>query len=440
MPSGKRVFLKLVGMYVDIMIRVNPEFEQYVVMENGKQVLYMRVLRALYGCLESALLWYELYTETLSKHGFVINPYDRCVANKVINGKQCTIVFYVDDNKISHVDPDVVSEVLEILKGHFGDLTVTRGNKHNVLGMDLTFSEDKTIKIEMKKMLQETIDMVDDDLNENVSSPATRRIFDVTKGATQLDEDKSELFHSIVAKLLNLSKRSRPDIEHIIAFLCTRVSKSDCEDWKKLIRLLSYIKKTIDDPRIIGAMTLRKIYSWVDASYAVHMDMKSHTGAVSSFGRGVICTKSSKQKLNTKSSTEAELVGASDYLPYYIWLKYFSEYQGYPLEQNIFFQDNQSAIRMEQNGRNSCTGNSRHISIRYFFIKDRVKCGDVTVKYCPTEYMLADYYTKALQGSLYNIFRNVIMGYDDISIILDFLKSKIGSVFENIQIMRQFPQ
>ena len=80
---------------------------------------------------------------------------------------------------------------------------------------------------------------------------------------------------------------------------------------------------------------------------------------------------------------------------------------------------------MEQNGRNSCTGNSRHISIRYFFIKDRVKCGDVTVKYCPTEYMLADYYTKALQGSLYNIFRNVIMGYDDISIILDFLKSKV---------------
>ena len=85
MPSGKRIFLKLVGMYVDIMIRVNPEFEQYVVMENGKKVLYMRVLWALYGCLESALLWYELYTETLSKHGFVINPYDRCVANKVIN-------------------------------------------------------------------------------------------------------------------------------------------------------------------------------------------------------------------------------------------------------------------------------------------------------------------------------------------------------------------
>ena len=86
------------------------------------------MLRALYGCLESALLWYDLYSSTLVKHGFKINPYDKCVANKIINNKQCTIVFYVDNNKISHVDPEVVTDVLNILKTHFGDLTITRGN------------------------------------------------------------------------------------------------------------------------------------------------------------------------------------------------------------------------------------------------------------------------------------------------------------------------
>ena len=100
MPEGKRVILKLVGIFVDIICKANSEYETYVVTENGKKVLYLRVLRALYGCLESALLWYDLYSSTLKSHGFELNPYDSCVANKIINRKQCTILFYVDDTKL----------------------------------------------------------------------------------------------------------------------------------------------------------------------------------------------------------------------------------------------------------------------------------------------------------------------------------------------------
>jgi hypothetical protein len=118
--------------------------------------------------------------------------------------------------------------------------------------------------------------------------------------------------------------------------------------------------------------------------------------------------------LNTKSSTEAELVGASDYLPYPIWAKKFLDAQGYVLEENIFYQDNQSTIRFERNGRNSCGPNSRHIDIRYFFIKDRIDIEDIDVQYCPTEQMLADFFTKPLQGSLFRKFREVIMGHKHI--------------------------
>ena len=77
------------------------------------------------------------------------------------------------------------------------------------------------------------------------------------------------------------------------------------------------------------------------------------------------------------------------------------EAQGYHIKYNILYQDNQSAIRMERNGRNSCTGNSRHIHIRYFFVKDRLDKGEVEVLYCPTEQTLADFFTKPLQGALY---------------------------------------
>ena len=122
-------------------------------------------------------------------------------------------------------------------------------------------------------------------------------------------------------------------------------------------------------------------------------------------------SKSSKQKLNTKSSTEAELVGASDYLPHAIWAKKFMEAQGYAMKESRFYQDNQSTIRFEKNGRRSCGPNSRHIDIRYFFIKDRLERDSFDVQYCPTEQMLADFFTKPLQGSLFRRLRAVVMGH-----------------------------
>ena len=125
----------------------------------------------------------------------------------------------------------------------------------------------------------------------------------------------------------------------------------------------------MDDSLIIGADSMQKMCTWVDASYAVHPDMKSHTGGVISFGRGALFSKSTKQKLNTKSSTEAELVGASDYLPSTIWAMLFLKAQGYNMEESKFFQDNQSTMKLEMNGKRSSGQKTRHIDIRYFFIK-----------------------------------------------------------------------
>jgi hypothetical protein len=89
----------------------------------------------MYGCVKSALLWYKVFTETLEDMGFVINPYEPCMANCVIKGKQCTINWYVDNNKISHVDPEVVSMVIAKIETVFDKMTVTRGKDHNFLGM-----------------------------------------------------------------------------------------------------------------------------------------------------------------------------------------------------------------------------------------------------------------------------------------------------------------
>ena len=84
-------------------------------------------------------------------------------------------------------------------------------------------------------------------------------------------------------------------------------------------------------------------------------------------------------------------------------------------KNNIVYQDNQSAIKMEQNGRDSTTGKSRHINIRYFFVKDRIAKGGNKVEYCPTGLMLADYFTKALYGKQLVELREYIMGWRDIT-------------------------
>ena len=203
----------------------------------------MEILQAIYGCIESALRWYELYSRTLEKEGFKINPYDRCVANKTINGKQCTIVWYVDDNKVSHEDPVVVSNIIKLMNEHFGELTVTRGNKHRFLGMNITLSKNKSIEIEMREQVQKVIDMFTladgREVNDIVTSPAQRHLRDVSPDGYPLTNEMSESFHSIVATLLWIMKWSRPDLETVVVFLFTRVSKSDEDDWKKFRRVLA---------------------------------------------------------------------------------------------------------------------------------------------------------------------------------------------------------
>ena len=129
------------------------------------------------------------------------------------------------------------------------------------------------------------------------------------------------------------------------------------------------MNKTIDDKRVIGVTSLKTLVTWVDVAYVVYRNMRSQMGGMSSFGFEAIQTKCLKQKTNAKSSTEAELVGVSEVLPYNIWMTIFLKVQGYELEENILMQDNMSAIKMGKNGRKSCTWNSCHIDVRYFLSK-----------------------------------------------------------------------
>ena len=182
LPEGKTVLLVLRDELVDIMCTVDKSYKKYVIQKGNRKVLYLRVIRALYGCLESALLWYNLYSSTLQDMGFILNPYDNCVANKMIDGKQCTIAFYVDDNKISHKDSKVVSKVIEEVTEKFGKLTIQRGNKFDLLGMDIEIKNRK-VHVSMKNHLRSAIDDYERVLGSDVSdrsgvTPAKNNLYD----------------------------------------------------------------------------------------------------------------------------------------------------------------------------------------------------------------------------------------------------------------------
>ena len=117
--------------------------------------------------------------------------------------------------------------------------------------------------------------------------------------------------------------------------------------------------------------------------------MKGHTSGLVSLGRGTIHNKLSKQKINTKSSTESEVVDASDFIPWTIWLKRILQELGYGMKRTLLYQDNESTIKMEKNGLKSCEDKSRHINIRYFSIKDVLEREGIDLEHCGTESMIA---------------------------------------------------
>ena len=130
-------------------------------------------------------------------------------------------------------------------------------------------------------------------------------------------------------------------------------------------------------------------------------------------GRGSIISISKKQKLNTKISTEAELIGADDVMPQMLWTRYLLESQGYGIDENILYQDNMSAMLLEKNGEKSSTKNMKHINVRYYCIKYQVETRDVLIKHCPKEKMLGGNFTKPFQDALFRKFRAEIMNVPD---------------------------
>ena len=185
------------------------------------KILYVKLKKALYGMIQAAMLcWINLST-ALKRWGFEINPYNWCIASKMVNGKQITVVWRVDDLQISHADPKVVTELINKLDCRYGQdsrynktlLTIQHRKRHKHIGMILDYWTAGKVKIDIIEYTEKILLNVDNLFPGTAITPAANHLFEVNKKAKNLNDNESELFHHLVAQLLFLSKQPRPDLQ-----------------------------------------------------------------------------------------------------------------------------------------------------------------------------------------------------------------------------------
>jgi hypothetical protein len=401
----------LEGVLVDLYLKVNPSAADKVELGgNGKKRLYTRMHKALYGHMRSGRLFWGNTSSKLKSLGFESNPDDLCVMNKMVDGNQFTIVLHVDDLKLSFCREKEINEVLDALTEEYGKLEIQRGKVLEFLRLTLDFRTEGVCKIGAESYIDKALGLYEKPITGKVKNPAADGLFAVREDATPLKEEARKKFHSIFALLLWVDTKARPDILVPISFLGKRTSKADEDDELKLERLLSYLQHTKEMRLTLGVDNLSVAKWWADSSFAVHQDMKSHSELFSTLGRGAIFARSTTQKLNTTSSTEWEVVASSEALVQALWTASFLKHQGYRVRSSLLHQDNTAAILLANHGVLSRGKRTRHIDIRFFFIKDRIDSGEVEDVFCGTDEMSADYLTKPLQGAKFRIHRARIMG------------------------------
>jgi hypothetical protein len=315
----------------------------------------------------------------------------------------------------------VIEDLLTYLKSKYGDgLSINRGKYHDYfLGVDHDYSEKGKGKLSMIKHVQKVFDDFSEEIGKEAATPASDHLFTVRdieeaeKLGLFLPPEKAKEFHHSIAQLLFISTRVQRDIQTAVAFLTTRVKRPYEDDWGKLKRVLKYLKGTKHLKLVLEVDKIGFVKWWVDASHNVHDNCKGHTGGMMSLGRGANISMSRKHKTNVQSSTEAELVGIDDVLPSVLWARYFIECQGYTVEENVIYQDNKSTIQLANNGRWSSSKRTKHIKSGYFYIKEKIEQGEVSIDWAPTDKMWSDVLTKPKQGKGFRVDRAMLMNCDE---------------------------
>lgn len=437
LPPDQVIHMKINQDLSTILIKLLPHYQQYL---TNKKEIYVQLKRALYGLVQSGKLWYEHLSSSLKEINYQPSPSDKALFTKKTGTSTSTICLHVDDLLFITNLPEEKELIENHLRKKYEEITIQSSDNMDYLGMQLIRNrKNRSIKISQQGYIKEMMELYK--VTGTKTSPASLNLFKSPNAPIseysssqeyefiqhhdnqQTNEDmtnnnintpcKDHTFLSQIMKVSFLAQRSRPDLLLPLSFLTTRVANPNQSDYQKLHRLLQYINGTQSLGITLSPKEI-KLVAWIDASYACHDDLKSHSGIVLSLGEinnsasSINYVSSKKQKLITTSSAESELVAQYLGLKQIIWSRAILKDLGFEqAEPTILFQDNKSTITMSNNG--SGGKNSKHIDIRYFLIKEKIDEKSIELRYLETSNMLADILTKALNGSLFSKLRSRLL-------------------------------
>jgi hypothetical protein len=402
MDTGILVHMRLDATMSGLLCRLDPRYRDFM---DSRGCIVVRLDKALYGCVESAALWYDNLSQSMQNLGYECNEYEPCVFNRLDeHGMQCTATVHVDDLFISSRSPSMIEHLCGGLKTRYGE----DGPVVGYLGMTFDLSSPGEARLTMHGYIQEVLKS--SGVIGTAKTPATDGLFELRETSPKLTASQSKRFQRHVARIAYLAKRAKPECLPAVAFLSTRVTCCDEDDMDKLIRLLKYLRESEDRGLVLRPGTKGiTVRVFVDAAYGVHADTKSHTGSYVVIGdTGSVHCKSTKQSIMTKSSTEAELVALSDSANQGLFLRNFLHHQGYDMGPVILYQDNMSTMGLVARGRSGAE-KTRHILIRYYWVSEQVANGTAIVEHKGTK--ARNLLTRPLQGSQFLYERECLTGW-----------------------------
>ena len=326
-----RRILELEGEMLAHFLEQRPEWEKYICKGYGPKKrhagsMFLVIQKALYGLLESGLIWYDHIVESLLSFGYLQSASDPCVFH---DGKGSSLILYVDDLLILAKNKAAQDDIVKKIRDKYTTLTHTEGEKLDYLNMAIV-REEWGFYVHQKpyfdKMLNELgfVETVDED---NKSLPYRNNLFDIDPESPALDEDKRSRYVTIVMQLMFAATRTRCKILLPTVFCSSRLSRPTEEDQSKLDYCLNWLNNHRSGGICIGKESDPddlKVYVWADASDNSHHDAKGHSGIVISIGRrncSPVFVMSKKQTLVARSSTESEMLAVYTSVPLSLWTR-----------------------------------------------------------------------------------------------------------------------
>ena len=399
MPKHILVFMRLSKEVSERLVKLYPEKYGKFVGKDG--CIVVKLLRALYGCIESAKLWYDEASSRLVQAGYRRSVWDECIFVK----GDTIIALYVDDFLVLSKTEEGLDATNAELKKLFPEISCRKGDTQTYLGIDIQIDRnDRSVTISMNKFVEDMLKFAKIDKG-GPPTPTAMNVFEISPDKKLLDQDEAKMFHTLVAKMLYLAKRTRPDLLTAVAFLTTSVQSPTVEDRSKLNRALGYIHGTKDLKLTLKVGSDPKLRGSIDASYAVHTQArKSHSGCAVFIGNALVYAGSKKQKTITHSSTESEICAVSDSLDILMWLKNMLEDIGFVFP-TVFEQDNTSAILDFQSLKPNLNLR-KYIDLRRIWVARKVREKVISVVHVPTTEMVSDMLTKPLSAEIFCNYRS----------------------------------